>query len=193
MLQYEIEYKSKNKIEEKPQENNEDKHSVEHFKLSRLKRLSSAIRLINFIPPFDEPMSYKPLEIIWKLKKEVLERDPSWVLANNITMLECQILDQIDNIDHTRPWNSDRNKLRYIKLFQTITKLRILHPNWEINLAEGTNFHLCKCLSCMEKKEKLLKHKESASEYSTLEKEGSKKVTTSISEPVLYKNEDSSK
>jgi len=74
-------------------------------------------------------MSYKPLETIWKLKKEVLERDPSWVLANNITMLECQILDQIDNIDHTRPWNSDRNKLRYIKLFQTITKLRILHPN----------------------------------------------------------------
>jgi hypothetical protein len=45
----------------------------------------------------------------------------------------------------------------------------------------------------MEKKEKLLKHKESASEYFTLEKEGSKKVTTSISEPVLYKNEDSSK
>jgi hypothetical protein len=45
----------------------------------------------------------------------------------------------------------------------------------------------------MEKKEKLLRRKEPASEYSTLKKEGSKKVTTSISEPVLYKNEDSSK
>jgi hypothetical protein len=45
----------------------------------------------------------------------------------------------------------------------------------------------------MEKKEKLLKHKELASEYSTLEKEDSKEVTTSISEPVLYENEDSSK
>jgi len=193
MLQYEIEYKSKDKKEGKPQENNEDKHSVEHFKLLRLKRLSSAIRLINFIPPFDGPMSYKPLEIIWKLKKEVLERDPSWVLANNITMLECQILNQIDNIDHNIPWNSDRNKLRYIELFQAITKLRILHPNWEINLAEDTNFHLCKCLLCIERKKKLPGHEKSASEYSTLKNEGSKEVTTSFSETVLCKDGDSNK
>ncbi len=128
-----------------------------------------------------------------EIKKEILERDPNWVLANNITMLECQILNQIDNIDHTKPWNSDRNKLRYIELFQTITKLRILHPNWEVNLAEVTNFHLCKCLSCTERKKKLLGHEESASEYSTPEDKSSKKVATSISEPILYKNEDSNK
>jgi hypothetical protein len=66
MLQYEIEYKSENKKEGKPQENNEEEYSVEHSKLLRLKRLSSTIRLINFIPPFNGPISYKPLEIIWK-------------------------------------------------------------------------------------------------------------------------------
>jgi hypothetical protein len=208
MLQYEIEYKLKNEKEEKPQKNKEDEYPVEYFKQLRLKRLSITIRLINFIPPFNGPMSYKPLEIIWRLKKEILERDPNWTLADNIiklekdpnwapagdiTKLECQILNQINNIDHTGSWDSDKNKLKYTELFQTITKLRTLHPNWEINLAEATNFCLCKCPSCMEKKKRLLGHEELTSEYSTPEDKSGNRVTTYINETVLYKNEDSNK
>jgi hypothetical protein len=151
MLQYEIEYKSKNEKEEKPRKNKEKEYPVEYFKQLKLKRLSTTIRLINFIPPFNGPMSYKPLEIIWRLKKEILERDPNWTLADSIiklekdpnwataddtTKLERQILNQINKIDHTGPWDSDENKLKYNELSQTITKLRTLHPKWKINLAE---------------------------------------------------------
>jgi hypothetical protein len=207
MIQYEIEYKSKSEKEERPQNNKEDEYSVEYFKQVRLKRLSTTIRLINFIPPFNGPISYKPLEIIWRLKKEILERDPNWTLADSIiksekdpnwtsaddtTKLERQILIQINNIDHTGSWDSEENKLKYTELFQTITKLRTLHPKWKINLAEITNFQSYKCLSCMEKK-RLLGHEELTSEYSTLENKSSEKITTSISKPVLYKNEDTNK
>ncbi len=80
------------------------------------------IGMINFMPPFDAPISYGPLERIWNFKKQIREMDPNWLLADEITLLEHQVLNQIDVIDITAPWNSARNKLRYIDLYQTIVK-----------------------------------------------------------------------
>jgi hypothetical protein len=124
----------------------------DYVKSLALNRLSSVIKQINFVPPFNGPMTYRPLERICALKKEIIERDSNWLLADDITVLETQILNKIDNIDHTRPWNSDRNKLRYIDLFQTITRIRTLHPNWEIDLREARNSHLCRCHLCLAKR-----------------------------------------
>ncbi len=47
--------------------------------------------------------------------------DCSINLADEITLLEHQVLNQIDVIDINVPWNSARNKLRYIDLHQTVT------------------------------------------------------------------------
>ncbi len=69
---------------------------------------------------FDGPISYGPLERIWNFKKQIKEIDPNWLLADEITLLEHQVLNQIDVIDINVPWSSARNKLRYIDLHQTV-------------------------------------------------------------------------
>jgi hypothetical protein len=86
--------------------------SKEYEKYTRIRGLTHLIALINFMPPFDGPISYGPLERIWNCKKQIKEMDPNWLLADEITLLEHQVLNQIDVIDINVPWNSARNKLR---------------------------------------------------------------------------------
>jgi hypothetical protein len=181
---FELTLETSNKVE--PQCECEEEYPDGYIKIVRLNWLSNTIRLINFMPPFNGPMSYKPLERICKLKKEIIEKDPNWILADNITMLECQVLNKIDNIDHTRPWNSDRNKLRYIELFQTITKLRTLHPNWVIDLSEARNPHLCRCCPCIIRRREMLNSGDSSPECSTSEDEDNKKVAPSTSKVIPF-------
>jgi len=70
-------------------------------------------------------------------------------------------------------WNGDRNKLRYIDLFQAITEIRTIHPNWEIDLSRARNSHLCKCCSCLVERKPLLDNRDLDSENSDSD-EGSK-------------------
>ena len=126
----------------------------EYEKYTKIRALTHLIGMINFMPPFDGPISYGPLERIWNFKKQIREIDPNWLLADEITLLEHQVLNQIDVIDINVPWNSARNKLRYIDLYQTVTKLRTIHPNWQMYLEDSKNHHFCKCYSCSEIKRK---------------------------------------
>jgi hypothetical protein len=126
----------------------------EYEKYTKIRGLTHLIGLINFMPPFDGPISYGPLERIWNFKKQIKEIDSNWLLADEITLLEHQVLNQIDVIDINVPWNSARNKLRYIDLYQTITKLRTIHPDWQMYLEDSKNHHFCKCYSCSEVKRK---------------------------------------
>jgi hypothetical protein len=124
--------------------------SKEYEKYTKIRGLTHLIGLINFMPPFDAPISYGLLERIWSFKKQIREMDQNWILADEITLLEYQVLNQIDVIDITVPWNSARNKLRYIDLYQTITKLRTIHPDWQMYLEDSKNHHFCKCCLCSE-------------------------------------------
>jgi hypothetical protein len=124
----------------------------EYVKFTRIRGLTNLLGMINFMPPFDSPISYTPLEKMWSFKKQIREIDPNWLLADEITLLEHQVLNQIDVIDINVPWNSARNKLRYIDLYQTITKLRTIHPDWQMYLEDSKNHHFCKCYQCSEVK-----------------------------------------
>ena len=77
-----------------------------------------------------------------------MNKDPNLQLVSRLTLLEHQIFNRIDNIDQTKPWDSERNQLRYMELFQTITEIRKLHPNWGIELEELGNIHSCRCRDC---------------------------------------------
>jgi len=122
----------------------------EYEKSTKIRSLTHLIGLINFMPPFDGPLSYRPLERLWSLKKQIKEIDPNWLLADEITLLEHQVLNQINVIDINVSWNSVRSKLRYIDLYQTITKLRTIHPDWQMYLEDSKNHHFCRCCSCSE-------------------------------------------
>ncbi len=155
--------KSKSKIEMTTEEQlpGEAKEEItdNQIKTIAISRLSRVIQTINFAPPFNGTLTYAPLQKIWELKKEIAEKDPNWTLTSDDKVMETLVCSKIDSIDHTRPWNSDRNKLRYIDLFQTITKLRVRHPSWLIeDLKEVENSCTCKCHHCLERKEELKKN-----------------------------------
>jgi hypothetical protein len=124
------------------------RHSKEYKKSMKIKNLTTMIGLIEA----DAPLSFRALERIWELKKIIKKIDPEWILIDEVKLLEHQVLSQLDIIDHTIPWNSARNKLRYIDLCQTINKLKIIHPDWEMDLENPKNYYLCRCCSCLEKR-----------------------------------------
>ena len=51
--------------------------SKEYEKYTKIRGLTHLIGLINFMPPFDGPISYGPLERIWNFKRQI---NPSWSL-----------------------------------------------------------------------------------------------------------------
>jgi hypothetical protein len=120
----------------------------EFTKSTKIRSLTTLIGLIKA----DAPLSFRALERICDLKKKIKEIDPGWLLINEVTLLKHQALTQIDAIDHTIPWNSARNRLRYIDLCQTIKKLEMTHPGWVIDLEDPKNHHFCGCCSCLEKR-----------------------------------------
>jgi hypothetical protein len=120
--------------------------SKEYIKSTKIRSLMTLIGLIEA----DAPLSFRALGRIHDLKKKIKEIDPGWLLVDETTVLEHQVLSLVDAIDHTIPWNSARNRLRYIDLCQTINKLRMTHPGWVIDLEDPGNRHFCKCCSCLE-------------------------------------------
>jgi hypothetical protein len=58
----------------------------DYVKFTKIRGLTHLVGLINFMPPFDSPISYKPLERMWSLKKQIKEIDPNWLLADEITL-----------------------------------------------------------------------------------------------------------
>jgi hypothetical protein len=122
----------------------------EYEKSTKIRSLTHLIGLINSRPPFDGPISYGPLERIWNIKKRIREIDSNWILADEITLLEHQVLNQIDVIDINAPRNSTENKSRYLDLHQTITRLRTIHSDWQMYLEDSKNHHFCKCRPCSE-------------------------------------------
>ncbi len=142
--------------EEQPLDGANEGTIKDQIKTKAISKLSRVIQTINFVPPFNGTITYAPLQRIWELKKEIEEKYPNWTLTSDDEVLETLVFSKIDSIDHTRPWNSDRNKLRYIDLFQTITKLRVRHPSWSIeDLNEVKNSCTCKCHYCVKKKEEI--------------------------------------
>ena len=126
--------------------------SAEYEKATEIGSLTNLIRLVYSIPLVNGLISYKPLERIWNSKKVIRKIDPGWVLADKVTLLEHQVLNQIDTIDISVPWDDVENKSRYLDLYKTIIKLKAIHPNWEMYLEDSKNHHFCKCLSCSEVK-----------------------------------------
>jgi len=124
------------------------RHNKEYKKSMKIRNLTTMIGLIEA----DAPLSFRALERIWELKKKIKRMDPEWILIDEVKLLEHQVLSQLDIIDHTIPWNSARNKLRYIDLCQTINKLKIIHPDWEVDLENSKNYYSCRCCSCLEKR-----------------------------------------
>ena len=124
------------------------RHNKEYKKSMKIRNLTTMIGLIEA----DAPLSFRALERICELKKKIKRIDPEWILIDEVKLLEHQVLSQLDFIDHTIPWNSARNKLRYIDLCQTINKLKIIHPDWEMDLEDSKKYYLCKCCSCLEKR-----------------------------------------
>ena len=85
----------------------------------------------------------------WKIK----DVDPNWHLTDQVAIMEHQILDLLDGIDHMKPWNEIGNKLKYMALFSIIENLRKLHPIWGIHLESletPEKNHWCKCYKCHE-------------------------------------------
>jgi hypothetical protein len=120
--------------------------SKEYIKSTKIRGLTTLIELIKA----DAPLSFRALGRIYDLKKKIKEIDPGWLLVDEMTILEHQVLSLIDAIDHTIPWNSARNRLKYIDLCQTINKLKTTHPGWVMDLEDPKNHHFCKCCSCLE-------------------------------------------
>jgi len=122
----------------------------EYEKFTEIRSLTNLIRLVYSVPLINGLISFKPLERIWNSKKVIGKIDPNWVLADEVTLLEHQILNHIDSIDINVPWEDIRNKSKYLDLYKTIIRLREIHPNWEMYLEDSKNHHFCKCLQCSE-------------------------------------------
>ncbi len=126
--------------------------SAEYEKSTEIRSLTNLIRLVHSVPLINGLISYKPLERIWNSKKVIRKIDPGWVLADKVTLLEHQVLNQIDTIDISVPWDDVENKSRYLDLYKTIIRLKAIHPDWEMYLEDSKNHHFCKCLPCSEVK-----------------------------------------
>jgi hypothetical protein len=124
----------------------------EFEKFTEIRSLTNLIRIIYSVPLINGLISYKPLERIWNTKKRIKEIDPNWILADEVTLLEHQVLNQIDVIDINVPWNSVEYKSKYLDLYKSIIRLKAIHPNWEMYLEDSKNRHFCKCLPCLEVK-----------------------------------------
>jgi hypothetical protein len=90
--------------------------SAEYEKSTEIRSLTNLIRLIYSVPLINGLISYKPLERIWNSKKLIREIDPNWILADKVTLLEHQVLNHIDTIDTSVPWDNVENKSRYLDL-----------------------------------------------------------------------------
>jgi hypothetical protein len=126
--------------------------STEYEKSTEIRSLTNLIRLVYSVPLINELISYKPLERIWNSKKVIRKIDPGWVLADKVTLLEHQILNHIDSINISVPWDDVENKSRYLDLYKTIIRLKAIHPDWEMYLEDSKNHHFCKCSPCSEVK-----------------------------------------
>jgi hypothetical protein len=124
----------------------------EYEKFTEIRSLTKLIGLIYSVPLINGFISYKPLERIWNSKKLIREIDPNWILADEVTVLEHQVLNQIDVVDINIPWDSVENKSRYLDLYKTIIRLKAIHPNWRMYLEDSKNHHFCTCLPCLEVK-----------------------------------------
>ncbi len=124
----------------------------DYKKFTEIRSITNLIRLVYSVPLVNGLISYKPLERIWNSKKVIRKIDPNWVLADKVTLLEHQVLNLIDTIDISAPWDDVENKSRYLDLYKTIIRLKANHPNWEMYLEDSKNHHFCKCLPCSEVK-----------------------------------------
>ena len=125
----------------------------ENYKYVKLTGISNVINSLYSTDFSNEPLIHNRMRRIHVLKWKIKDRDPSWHLTDQMTLMEHQILDLLDGIDHMKPWDEIENKLKYITLFSIIENLRKLHPRWGIRLesleAPDKN-HLCKCHKCHE-------------------------------------------
>jgi hypothetical protein len=125
---------------------------AEYEKSTEIRSLTNLIRLVYSVPLINGLISYKPLERIWNSKKVIRKIDPGWVLADKVTLLEHHILNHIDSISISVPWDDVENKSRYLDLYKTIIRLKAIHPDWEMYLEDSKNHHFCKCRPCSEVK-----------------------------------------
>ena len=143
-------------------------------KFTEIRSITNLIRLVYSVPLVNGLISYKPLERIWNSKKVIRKIDPNWVLADKVTLLEHQVLNLIDTIDINAPWDDVENKTRYLDLYKTIIRLKVIHPNWEMYLEDSKNHHFCKCLPCSEVKRRYQEMLDATSSEDSSSEEGNK-------------------
>jgi hypothetical protein len=125
----------------------------ENYKYVKLTGISNIINSLHSTDFSNEPLMHNRMNRIHVLKWKIKEINPSWHLADPITLMEYQILNLLDEIDHMKPWDEAENKLKYTTLFSTIANLKKLHPRWGIlleSLETPDKNHLCKCHKCHE-------------------------------------------
>jgi hypothetical protein len=125
----------------------------ENYKYVKLTGISNIINSLHSTDFSNEPLMHDRMNRIHVLKWKIKDIDPSWHLIDQMTLMEHRILDFIDGIDYTKPWEEAENKLKYMALFSTIANLRKLHPRWGIHLESletPDKNHLCKCHKCHE-------------------------------------------
>jgi len=84
------------------------------------------------------------------------------------------VLNLIDTIDINAPWDDVENKSRYLDLYKTIIRLKVIHPNWEMYLEDSKNHHFCKCLPCSEVKRRYQEMLDATSSEDSSSEEGNK-------------------
>ena len=125
----------------------------ENYKYVRLTGISNVINSLYGTDFSNEPLMHHRMNRIHVLKWKIKDVDPKWHLTDQVTLMEHQILDLLDGIDHMKPWNEVGNKLKYMALFSIIENLKRLHPRWGIHLESletPEKNHWCKCYKCHE-------------------------------------------
>jgi hypothetical protein len=96
----------------------------ENYKYVKLTGISNVINSLHSTDFSNEPLMHDRMNRVHILKWKIKNVDPNWHLTDQVTLMEHQILDLLDGIDHMKPWNEIGNKLKYLALFSIIENLK---------------------------------------------------------------------
>ena len=100
------------------------------------------------IPPYEDTINFRHLQRLHELMKELRSLDPEYPLTDIVQTKELNILKDLDKMQTTRPWDDAGNKLLYIHIQGEISKIRNIHPDWDVDLDCIYRYHICRCLRC---------------------------------------------
>ena len=88
----------------------------ENYKYVKLTGISNIINSLHSTDFSNEPLMQDRMNRIHVLKWKIKDVDLNWHLTDQVALMEHQILDLLDGIDHMKPWNEVGNKLKYMEI-----------------------------------------------------------------------------